>query len=188
MLEPGVVLDIGNHTVEVLESPAETGDRYRLRIVAEPGGPGVRGRFPHVHAGLIETFRCVSGQMKARVGRDITEVAVGEKVTVNRGKVHGFLNTGADPLVIDNELIFPGGYRSADDLMTFASIYDHVRRVGPHGKGLLAGQPGEPPLLQMAVLVDAYRNAINQPGLAGLLIRPLAVLGRMRGYRATMPG
>lgn len=125
--------------------------------------------------------------MKARVGRNVTEVVVGQKVTVPRGTVHGFLNTGTDPLVIDNEVIFADGYRAEDDLMVLGSIVDRLRRIRPPGRGLSMGQPGEPPLLQMAVLADAYRNAITQPGLAGLLIRPLAFWGRMRGYRATMP-
>jgi mannose-6-phosphate isomerase-like protein (cupin superfamily) len=179
MPDSGTVLDIGDHTVEVLASPAETGDRYLLRIVAEPGGPGIKGDFPHIHPVLVETFQCVSGEMVARVGRDIVEVSPGEKIEVAAGQVHGFLNTGTSNLVADSEVIFLQGYRIEDDLMRFAAIYDQLRRQGP-----VKPKTGEPPLLQMAVLTRTYRRVLRQPSIAGLLIPPLALVGRLRGYRA----
>ena len=182
MLDSGTVLDIGDHTVEVLASPQETGDRYLLRIVAEPGGPGIKGDFPHIHPVLVETFQCLSGEMVARVGRNIVDVKPGEKTEVAAGQVHGFLNTGTSNLVVDSEVIFPHGYRVEDDLMRFAAIYDQLRRQGP-----VKPKTGEPPLLQMAVLTRAYRRVLRQPGIAGVLIPPLAFVGRIAGYRSELP-
>lgn len=182
MIAQGTILDIGNHTVEVIETPAATGDRYRLRIVAQPGGPGIKGDFPHIHPVLIETFQCVSGEMVARVGRDVAELKPGEKVEVVPGKVHGFLNTGESPLIVDGEVIFPNGYRAEDDLMRFAAIYDRLRRDGP-----VNPKTGEPPLLQMAVLMDANTRLMRQPGGAGRLVPLLAAFGRWRGYRSEFP-
>lgn len=177
MIAEGTLFDIGDHTVEVLDTPETTGDRYLLRIVAQPGGPGIKGDFPHIHPILVERFRCISGDMIVRVGRAISEVKPGEKVEVAPGQVHGFLNTGTTDLVVEGEVIFPGGYREEDDLMRFAAIYDRLRREGP-----VNPKTGEPPLLQMAVLAAANTRLIRQPGVAGRLIPPLAVLGRWRGY------
>lgn len=120
--------------------------------------------------------------MVARIGRDVSEVRPGEKVEVTPGAVHGFLNTGTTPLVVEGEVIFHHGYRAEHDLMRFGGIYDRLRRQGPVNR-----RTGEPRLLQMAVLAHAYRRAIRQPGVAGLLMGPLAALGRLRGYRAELP-
>ena len=182
VLPPGVTIDIGDHTVEVLENPATLGDRYRLRIVAEPGGPGVEGDFPHLHPRLVETFRCVSGTMKIRLGPDVARLPPGEAATVPVGVTHGFLNDGADPLVVESEVIFPDGYRRDHDLMRFAAIYDRLRRdISSSSK------TGEPPVLQMAVLLVTFDLAIRQPGIAGMLMKPLALLGRVRGYPSHYP-
>jgi mannose-6-phosphate isomerase-like protein (cupin superfamily) len=176
----GTVIDIGDHSVEVLETPFETGDRYRLRIVAEPGGgPGIDGDDPHVHPMLRETFTCVSGSMRALLGKELIDVVPRRTVEVPAGTTHGFVNTGDGPLVVESEVVFlPPGYRPEVDLLSFAAIYDRLRRlpnVDPH--------TGEPPALQMAVLTDAFRGAVMPAGVAGLLIRPLALAGRLRGYR-----
>jgi mannose-6-phosphate isomerase-like protein (cupin superfamily) len=180
----GTVIDIGDHSVEVLETPAETRDRYRLRIVAEPGGgPGIEGDDQHLHPMLQETFTCISGSMRALRGKELFDIEPGRTVEVPPGTVHGFINDGDGPLVVETDVIFPPpGYRPEIDLMAFASIYDRLRRL-PN----VDARHGEPPLLQMAVLTDAYRGAVMPAGFAGRLIRPLAVVGRLRGYRVDAP-
>ena len=43
-------------TTEVLATPEETGDRYRVRVTAPPGGgPGIKGFGPHTHPGLVRS-------------------------------------------------------------------------------------------------------------------------------------
>jgi mannose-6-phosphate isomerase-like protein (cupin superfamily) len=181
----GTVVDIGDHSVEILATPAETGDRYRLRIMAEPGGgPGIDGDGPHVHPVLIETFVCKAGTMRALLGSQLLDVVPGQRIEVPVGTVHGFVNDGDTPLVVESDVVFPAtGYRREIDLMAFASTYDRMRHLPNVHPGT-----GEPPMLQMAVLTDAYRSAVIPPGLAGRLIGPLAAIGRLRGYRATTPG
>lgn len=180
MLTPGTVLDIGDHSVEIVGTPEDLGDRYLLRIEADPGGPGVKGDFPHIHPSLVETFKCISGEMVVRLGKDVRRLEVDQKVEVPAGSVHGFLNTGDDQLVVESEVVFVNGYRPQDDLLGFASIYDQMKKDGPVGKN------GEPPLLKMAVLTHAYKNVIVQPGLAGLLMGPMAGLGRLMGHRPNL--
>lgn len=181
MLAPGTVLDIGDHSVAVIANPETQGDRYLLRIEADPGGPGITGDFPHIHPSLVETFKCVAGSMVAKVGRTAREVAVGEKVEVLQGQVHGFLNTGTDQLIVESEVIFPTGYDASLDLMRFAEIYDRLKRERPVNK-----KTGEPPLLQMAVLTHDWRKVIRQPGVAGLVMPTLAAAGKLAGYRSKL--
>lgn len=180
----GTLLDIGDHSVEVLETPLETGDRYRLRIVAEPGGgPGIEGDDPHIHPMLRETFTCVSGSMRVLLGKELTDLEPGRMVEVPAGSVHGFVNSGDVPLVVESDVIFlPPGYRPDVDLMSFAAIYDRLRRL-PN----VDAHTGEPPTLQMAVLTDAFRGGVMPAGIAGRIIRPLAFVGRLRGYRPEGP-
>lgn len=182
MLSTGTILDIGDHTVEILENPDDTGDRYRVRIIAEPGAPGIDGNFPHIHPILIETFQCVSGEMTVRVGKELSPLAPGEKAEVAPGRVHGFVNTGQDPLTVYSEVIFPDGYSPEDDLLRFGAIYVQLK-----ADGHVSTKTGEPPLLQVAVLTRAYRRVMAVPGFAGALIRPMAALGRFRGYRSEFP-
>ena len=181
ILPAGTVVDVGDHSAEILSSPAETGDRYRLRIVAQPGGgPGVDGDGPHLHPVLLETFVCQSGTMKVRFGKDLLDISPGQRLEVPAGTVHGFINAGDTPLVVETEVVFlQPGYRPDADIVAFLAIYERLRRrpnVDP--------RTGEPPLLQMAVLCDAYRRGYTLPGFTGALIGPLALAGRLRGYRA----
>jgi mannose-6-phosphate isomerase-like protein (cupin superfamily) len=180
----GTVVDVGNHSAEILSSPADTGDRYRLRIVAQPGGgPGIDGDGPHIHPVLAETFVCQSGTMKVRYGKDLLDISPGRRIEVPAGTVHGFVNAGVTPLVVECEVVFqPPGYRPDADIIGFLAIYERLRRLSD-----VSPRTGEPPLLQMAVLCDAYRKGYALPGLTGALIAPLAIAGRLRGYRADVP-
>jgi len=186
MVRPGTVLKAPHPTesIEVLATPAETGDRYRVRLTAPPGGgPGIRGRGPHSHSGLVEIFRPVSGEMVARLGHQTWHVAASEEVAVPAGAVHGFLNTGPGLLVVDVDLVFTApGPRPTADLMTFWVIVDRLIRDGHTD-----ARTGMPPLLQLAVLLRRFPEAFTQPGAAGLLLGPLAFLGRLRGYRSAFP-
>jgi mannose-6-phosphate isomerase-like protein (cupin superfamily) len=177
----GTRIDIGDHSVEILATPADTGDRYRLRIVAQPGGgPGIDGDDPHVHPTLVETFVCMAGSMRALVGSRLVDLEPGQRIEVPARTPHGFINSGDTPLEVESEVIFlPPGYRADADLMGFAAAYDRLRAAPS-----VDPRTGEPPMLQMAVLTDAYRSAVLPAGMAGALIRPLAVIGRMRGYRS----
>lgn len=96
-LEPGRVL-IAPHpteTSEILDTPGQTGDRYRLRLRAPPGGgPGVEGRGVHAHQGFVESFRCVSGAMRIRIGSELGDLSPSQGSAVPPGVVHGFVGVG----------------------------------------------------------------------------------------------
>lgn len=181
VVEPGTVLDFTDHTAEVLATPDETGDRYRLTVVAERGGgPGITGAGPHRHPGAVETFSCVSGEMTVLVGRTTRTVRPGEQVVVPAGAIHGFVGSSDEPLVVDIEIIFtPPGPRLPADPVAFATTYLELV-----AGGRVSPRTGEPHLLQLAVLLRDYREAVSQPGMLGLMLRLLAPIGRIRGYRS----
>jgi len=117
MIEAGRVIEFPNEVSEVLATPATTGDRYRVVGTTPPGGgPGITGLGPHTHPGLIEVFRCMSGTMRVRVGRNLVDLSAGGVVEVPPGTVHGFVNIGSEPLVAEVDLIFtpPGPRPEAD--------------------------------------------------------------------------
>lgn len=172
-------------TTEVLSSPGETGDRYRARVTAPPGGgPGITGSGPHAHPGLVEVFRCVSGTMTARLGRDVFTVPPGEVIEVAPGVVHGFVNAGEDDLVVAVDIVFtPPGPRPEADLVVFGHLVDRLV-----SEGRVSRRTGLPSMLQMAVLLhDRFPEAMTPPGLASHLMGPLARLGRLTGLSADLP-
>ena len=71
----------GERTV-VIASPAETGDRYRIRLVLPGGGKGPER---HRHPGLTEAFEVRSGEVSFRLGREVTTLGPGEGRAVPPG-------------------------------------------------------------------------------------------------------
>lgn len=180
---PGTRFEDPSELTEVRATPDQTGDRYRLRLTVSPGGgPGLRGFGVHLHPGLVEVFRCVSGSMTARCGRRITVLEPGEQLEVPAGTVHGFKNTGGAPLVLDVDLVFtPPGPRPAADLLPIGmAISELVER------GEVNRFTGLPSLLRMAVIECSRPEAMRHAGLAGLITSALASLGRARS--PTAPG
>lgn len=185
MIQPGRRIEFPDESSEVVATPETTGDRYRVIGTTPPGGgPGIKGTGPHLHPGLIEIFRCVSGTMTVRVGKDLVEVSPGDVVEVPAGTVHGFVNTGEVPLVAEVDMVFtPPGPRPQADLMVFAVILDGLMRDGQVSKST-----GLPPLSQQALLLRRrFPEALDQPGIGRLLMRLLAALGRLRRYPKEYP-
>lgn len=184
MVTAGSVFEDSSEKTEVLATPAETGDRYQIRLTIHPGrGPGTRGSGVHTHPGLIEQFKCMSGAGEFRLGREVSPLSPGDVVEVAPGTTHGIKNTEDDPLVLDVDLIFtPPGPRPEADLMTIGATI-----AGLVQDGQASRWTGYPPLLQMAVIQDAHPEAMQQVGLTRFLMPALAALGRLRGYRSTYP-
>ena len=181
----GTVFETPLETSEIVATPETTGDRYRIRATAlEGGGPGIRGDGPHTHPGLVEVFRVVSGKMTLRLRKDFLNLGPGDEAEVPSGVVHGFVNPGPEPLVIDVDFVFtPPGPRPEADVVRFSAVLDALTRAGH-----VSRRSGMPSWSQMAVLLsDRFPEAAAQPGISGLLMRFLAVWGRLRGLRSEFP-
>jgi hypothetical protein len=117
--------------------------------------------------------------MTMRVGSKLQDIGPGETAEAPPGVIHGFSSTGDEPLVAEVEIIFtPLGPRAEADLVAFWAIVDGLIR-----RGDVSAKSGMPPVLHLVVLVDRFPDAFRQTGVAGWLMKPLAVLGRIRGYR-----
>ena len=180
LVEPGSVLNLGQETMEITGTPAETGDRYTVRMTVEPGGgPGVKGFGPHIHDGFTETFTVVSGAMKYRLGRQISEAGPGDRVEVPPGDVHGFKNIGDGELAVDVEIVFgaDGPSPETDPMVLGVTV---ARLMNEGKKSRLTGYP---PILQLAVIEYNTPRATRDAGIPGLVMPSLAWLGRRLGYK-----
>ena len=158
-------------TTEIIETPEQTGDRYRVHVTFAPGSDSER----HIHPGLIEKFTVKSGTVSVRLGRSTSLLGVGDQREVPLLTTHAISNPGDEPAEVDVDIVFASpGPRPEADLVRFGAAYEALasggRRVG---------------ILPMAVLMDEYRDAFALPmpvGLQRVAIRPLAALGRARGH------
>jgi quercetin dioxygenase-like cupin family protein len=130
----------------------------------------------HFHPSQSERFEMLEGEMTVRIEGEPRILRAGDVLDIPPGTVHAMWNaTDAPARVI---------WRTTPALATqqfFETVWGLARegRVGPKGT---------PPLLQLAVIAQAYRREIRvtrpplwlQPVVFGLL----AGLGRLRGYRA----
>lgn len=173
-VKPGTVnlLQANGESSEILASPAETGDRYRVRVrLARPE----KGPARHLHPGLVEAFTVRSGMVGFRLGQTTSMLEPGDHREVPPRTVHAFWNAGEEPAEIDVDLIFtPPGPRPRADLARFGVRY-----------GALVDGGRQPGLLRLAVLMDAYSEAFALPiprALQRAIVCPLAMLGRARGH------
>ena len=180
LVEPGTVLEFETETMTINATPAQTGDRYRVRLVATPGGgPGVKGFGPHIHDGTTEAFTVVSGIMQYRRGRTLSEAEPGERVEILPGEVHGFKNIGSEELIVDVEIVFgPDGPTPESDPVPVGVTIDRMLK-----EGKVSRLTGYPPILQMAVVEYATPRAMREAGVPGLVMPALAWLGRRMGYK-----
>ena len=156
---------------EVLASPTETGDRYRVRLTLPPGSTGPER---HRHPALTEEFVVRSGTVSFRLGREISVLRAGETRRAASGTTHALWNSGDGPAEIDVEIIFaPPGPRPAADIVQFGALYAEIARAG-HRPGLLVTA------LLLDDFSDAYALAVPL-ALQRAIVRPLAAIARMRG-------
>lgn len=131
----------------------------------------------HVHARQEERFVVVSGRMGVRAAGTEKVLGAGEEVVVPPGTPHTFWNAG------DGELHHVVELRPALKSETFFETVFGLRRDGK----LADGKTPNP--LMMAPVVVEYENWLAGPPvvLQKLLFHPLALLGRLIGYRSSYP-
>ena len=164
--------DTGEST-EVITSPAETGDRYRVRLIMSPGRGG-SGR--HRHPNLTEEFVVRAGVITFRVGGAQSTLRAGDRSRAPAGSTHAVANSGVIPAELEVDLVFGDrGPTVEADVVRFGATY-----------AAIAQDRGRPSLLQLGLLLDEFPEAYVLPlplSLQRLAIRPLAYLARRRGYR-----
>jgi quercetin dioxygenase-like cupin family protein len=142
-----------------------------------------RGGFvrEHLHPSQEETFTGVEGTFVLSVGGERRELAPGDTVVIPPRTRHGFRDAPDDAHVRVT-------VRPALELESYFRAFLGLSRDG-RLRMPVEGLPH--PLLQAAVLLDRYADEIAAPELPVRLQRPvwwaLGALGRLRGYRSTLP-
>jgi quercetin dioxygenase-like cupin family protein len=164
---------------EVLASPLDTGDRYRVRLTIAPASGPER----HRHPTLTEAFVVRDGEVRLRVGRDVSPLHRDDRGVVPAGATHAVWNPADRPAVLDVDIILgPEGRWSNADIVRFGAAYVE-----------LASAKGRASPRHLALLLDELPDAFVLPGPVGiqrLIIAGLAGLARRRGLArpTTKPG
>ena len=174
----------------VIESP-QTGERLTFRSTAESSGgalfqaelvvqPGTYVVRSHLHPLQEERFVVLEGKYGWIIGDQRGTAGPGETLVCPRGVPHSQWNAGDGPMRIYYE------HRPA---LASAELFFETQ-FGLSREGRLTAA-GDIRLLQAAVLVrevgDFIRPASPPGWVQALVFPPLAILGRMLGYRARYP-
>ena len=168
---------LGIHSVVDVEASA-SGEMLRAETVVQPGGGG--GPL-HRHRFQEERFEILEGEIIGRIGRTRRPVRAGETFVVPPDAPHTFAVEADEPARFITE--FRPGMRLAEFFAQIFWLADHEQidakgRIHP---------------LQAAVLARAFpRECFYLPTIPAALqqaiARPLARLGRRRGYSADPAG
>ncbi len=121
----------------------------------------------------------LEGRLTVQLDGDTRILTAGEQVTIPRGAAHHYANN-SDKDVVFRFDVWPAARFEAMVVTLFA--------LGMEGR---TDSKGAPSPLQMAVILDEYRDVMELVGpprwLQRLVIPPLARLGRARGLAASYP-
>jgi quercetin dioxygenase-like cupin family protein len=172
---------------DVLEHPV-TGEKIVVRKTARDTGgelyqmdlylqPGAFVAAEHIHPLQEERFEVISGTLRGRVAGKEFSRGPGEQLVVPAGQPHVWGNSSADE--VHTLVEFRPALRTESFFETFFGLAQD---------GKVNRKTGRPNLLQIAVLIRAYRNEMipaRPPRLVQtLLFGLLAPIGRLFGYKA----
>jgi quercetin dioxygenase-like cupin family protein len=162
--------------IRFLQTAADTNGKLLQIEVWAAEGANVP---PHVHPSQEERFEVLSGTVTFWVDGVRTVVTAGDTVSAPPGSIHAFLNeAGEAHLMVE--------VRPALNLQEFLETtagLSRARKITPRGIPKSA-----PTMLRLAVLARHFEPCtyLARPPLAvqRALVRPLAYLARLLGYRA----
>jgi quercetin dioxygenase-like cupin family protein len=163
---------LNDERVTVLVGPREHPDKVLVADVAIEPGSEVDA---HIHPDARERFVVMEGRIGFAVDGDEIVLGPGGRAEVPAGAVHRWWVDGDESARMLVE-VTPG-----ERFAEFAgTLFGLIRRDG--------AMPG---LLQMAVIVNAYRDTAAMAGPPQFIQRPmlavLAAIGRLRGLKAYYP-
>lgn len=161
-------------TGRIITGAADTDGRYmQSETVVRPGGAV---SVAHRHPALTERFEVIEGELTMRLGSETRTLYAGDQVTIPPGTAHHYANTSQQDTVFRFD-VWPAARFEAMVVTLFA--------LGMEGKTDAKGAPSP---LQMAVILDQYRDVMELVGpprwLQRLVIPALARAGRARGLQA----
>ena len=180
MAKSGDVLEhpVTREKIVVRKAARDTnGELFEVDIYLQPGGFVAA---EHIHPLQDEHFEVISGTLRGRVGGKEFAASPGEKFVAHAGTPHVWWNSGDDELHVLAEV------RPA---LRFENFFETFFGLAQEGK--VNPKTGLPNLLQMAVMMRAFRNELvlaRPPRIAQtLLFGLLAPIGRLLGYKEEHP-
>jgi mannose-6-phosphate isomerase-like protein (cupin superfamily) len=161
------------------------GERITVLSGAEPGAkrlvvtlrlaPGAKGPMPHIHLRSREIFEIIEGSMDAIVDGKPIKAGPGERITVEPGSTHTFVNGNADAEMVVRTTVEPP--------LRFIWFFDEAAKSANRNGGAWDDMP----LLEAAYIMHHIRDEYRLAGLPGWIHVPLfaflAGLGVLFGVR-----
>ena len=167
-----------------------TGEQFTWRkVAADSDGQLVWGEMvlppggfvtaEHVHPNQEERYEILAGGLTVRVDGQERVVGPGDRVVVPAGRPHVWWNAGREEVRFRCEVT---------PALQFETFIETLFGLASDGKTNAKGMPNP---LQVAVLLRAYQKEVRlarpAPAVQSLLFGPLAVVGRLMGYRSSYP-
>ena len=168
---------LGIHSVVDVEASA-SGEMLRAESVVQPGG----GAGPlHRHRFQEERFQILEGEIIGRIGRTRRRICAGETFVVPPDASHTFAVEADEPARFITE--FRPGLRLAEFVLQIFWLADHDQ---VDAKGRI--HPLQAAVLARAFPKEFFYVPVIPAALQQAIARPLAALGRSRGYSADPAG
>lgn len=177
------------HAGDVLDNPAMRGRLVFRQTAAETGGELLQFEFfleshgviaeEHVHPRQEERMEVLAGSVRGRVAGEERTATAGDSVVMPPGRRHVWWNDGEEQAHLRVE------FRPALNTEEMFETFFGLARDGKTKKN------GVPSILQMAVLLNEHKDEVYPAKvpipLMKALVKVLAPVGRLRGYKAHYP-
>lgn len=141
----------GGERTEVIASPLDVGDRYRVRLTIAPASRPER----HRHPTLTEASVVRDGEVRLQVGREVSVLHRDDRGVVPAGTTHAVWNPADRPAMLDVDIVLgPGGRGPTADIVRF-------------GAAVELANAGSASPLHLALLLDAFPDAYLLPFRSG---------------------
>jgi quercetin dioxygenase-like cupin family protein len=165
-------------TYKLTPSESVTVRKREADVLEVEGSYGPHGKPPpaHHHPAQDEHFEVLAGKLTTKVDGEERVLEQGDTIDISRGTAHQMWNAGDEPARVRWETR-PAGrteewFRSIDALYEDGKV-EEDGRASPLAFGVLLKEYD-----------DVFRLSVGPGPLTRPLVSVLAILGRMRGYRA----
>ncbi len=177
MPKAGDVLDLSpiGAIFHIRKTAAETqGKSFEMEWELAPhsGGTPI-----HVHPHATETYEVIAGELDLYVDGTWRTLPAGEKAAVEPGVAHTFRNASPAPTRV---------YNTHAPAMKFGEYFEGLHRIVSSGV-IAAGRITPRAMLYLSVLMTSFEDEIRTVNPPHSVMRVLALLGRLLGYRMSDP-
>jgi mannose-6-phosphate isomerase-like protein (cupin superfamily) len=156
----------------IRKSAVETDGRsfeMEMELLPHSGGTPL-----HIHPNAIEEYEVLQGTFEVNIAGVWKTANVGDRVIVEKGVAHTFRNTGDDAVTVYNI------HRPA---LKFESYFRRLFMLA--NSGVFKSQKMTPKaILHLSMLITSYPDEIRSVKPPQAIMRLLASLGRLIGYRS----